>query len=125
MEPLTEAPHEDGHITGVFCMNAVGFSIKPMFILKNLVFLPPELKQFIDEASLSTQASGWMTRRLFFNWCVNFVHELSAYRLTLPPMLRNARATLVTDGHTSRMDVLACQYLHDNYVDMVVLPAHT
>ena len=67
MSPLTEAPHEDGHKTGVFWMNAVRISIKSMFILKNLVCLSPELAGFVDDASFSTESSGWMTRRLFFN----------------------------------------------------------
>ena len=122
--PLTESIHETGNMTAVFCFNAAGWGPKLYFILKNLKTMPKELMTFTENGVFEDQKSGWMTRNLFFHWCVDFVHELTYYRLQLPGHLRTQRITLITDGHCSRSNISALSYLSNNGVDLVVLPAH-
>ena len=49
------------------------------------------------------------------------MHQVSLYRLSLPPELRHARVTLVSDGHGSRANPLALRYLLDHSIDLGVL----
>ena len=39
MCPLVTAQHEYSYVTGVFCANAIGFSIRPMVIVEDIVHL--------------------------------------------------------------------------------------
>ena len=123
--PFTEAPEVNGHVICVLCCNAAGWYTKPFFILQNLQNLPVELGVFSDDAVFSGQTSGWMTRFLWFRWCVEFCHQVGHYRLTLPPSLRSQRITLLSDGHASRRCPLAASYLLGHGVDLVILPPHT
>ena len=124
-QPFAECLGMDTHVTVAFCFSASGWYPKPFMIFEDLRTYPVGVGFYGDAIVCASQRSGWMTRWLFFHWAVHFVHELSHYRLTLPPQLRNARVTLLVDGHTSRYNSKACSYLYDHGVDLVMIPPHT
>ena len=96
-----------------------------MLILDKVHSMPSELERLTDYAVMATQKSGWMTYDLWLRYAIEFVHQVSHYRTSLPPSLREQRITLISDGHASRNNVLAAKYLLDNKIDLVILPAHT
>ena len=71
------------HITGIFCFSASGYVLKPMLILQNYKKIPLDIQEFGEHAIFSSSPNGWITKNLFFGWCVCFVHQISKYRLEL------------------------------------------
>jgi hypothetical protein len=65
-----------------------------------------------------------MTTHLFTIWAIYFAYELSFYRTALPPALRSEEANLFVDGHSSRINSEAVQYLNTHRVRLIILPAH-
>ena len=124
LPPITEKIHQQGNITTLFCFNTKGWSMRPFMILKGLKTLPKELGDFTDHACFSSQINGWISKKLFFNFCREFVGELSHYRTRLPPHLQNAPATLVSDGHGTRISLSTIALLRSHNVNLVILPPH-
>ena len=65
-----------------------------------------------------------MTRDVFLAWCTNLVHEVSLWRPTLPPDIRGQRILLLIDGHPSRKNYAAIEYLRLNGIDVLTFPSH-
>ena len=63
-----------------------------------------------------------MTRSLFLNYFLNFVHWLAHYRRQLPREMAKQPAVLVCHGHNLRMNFAAMHYLHDNNVRCDIIP---
>ena len=115
------------HITAVCCHTANGVKLPPMFILPDIHNLPEELYEF-DESGRAwfvSSPSGWMCRDLFLVWTLHFINWLSLYRQTLPATIRNNRALIILDGHSSRECPIALLLLRNANVDVLVLPGHT
>jgi hypothetical protein len=123
--PFVETPKKRSHMTVGLCFNAVGWKMKPLIILSGLRHLPNELRHFASNAYFETQYSGWMTTHLFVIWAISFAHELSFYRVALPPALRSEWANLFDDGHSSRINSEAVKYLNAHRVRVIILPTHT
>lgn len=115
------------HITAVCCHTANGSKVPPMFILPDIQHLPAELYDFDQSgrAWFCSSPSGWMCRDLFLLWTIHFVNWLSVYRRTLSAAIRNKRALLICDGHSSRECPIALLLLRNAGVDVLVLPGHT
>ena len=111
------------HITTMFCYNAQGERMKPFVIIPKIDLLPfPFLSDF--NAYFATQSNGWMTKTLFSVWAIHFVSELNLIRLTLPPEIRNKKAVLILDNHSSRVNSFAIEFLNKHNIKVITLPAH-
>lgn len=115
------------HVTSMCCHTVSGVPLPPFIILPKLNKLPEELREFAasGQAWFASSQSGWMCRDLFLIWTIHFINWLSIYRTTLAETIRNARALLIVDGHSSRECPIALQLLRSNGVDVLVLPGHT
>ena len=115
------------HITAVCCHTANGVKLPPMFILPDIQRLPNELLEFDESgrAWFASSPSGWMCRDIFFLWTIHFINWLSLYRQTLPATIRDQRALIILDGHSSRECPIALLLLRNAKVDVLVLPGHT
>lgn len=115
------------HITAVCCHSANGAKLPPMIILPDTKHLPPELYEFDENGTawFCSSPSGWMCRDLFLIWSIHFINWLSIYRKTLSVTIRDKRALLILDGHSSRECPLALLLLRNARVDVLVLPGHT
>ena len=113
----------DPHITTMFCCNAQGERMKPFIILPKIDLLPFHfIKDF--NAYFATQSNGWMTKKIFSIWAIHFVAELNLIRLTLPPEIRNEKAVLIIDNHSSRVNSFAIEFLKKHNIIVLTLPAH-
>lgn len=115
------------HITALCVHNVIGVHPPPFIILPGIQHLPAELNEFAESgrAWFSSSTSGWMTRDLFFLFAIHFINWLSQYRTTLSASLRDLRALLIMDGHTSRECPLALLLLRNAKVDVLIIPGHT
>ena len=77
--------------------NAVGAQPKPFIILQDLQKLPDEFKELTGSVAFASSVSGWMTKNLFFCWCITFAHFISYYRLSLDIPLQNQPVILTVD----------------------------
>jgi hypothetical protein len=66
-----------------------------------------------------------MTIHLFAIRAIYFAHELSLYCAALTPALGSEWANLFADGHSSRINSEAVEYLNTHLVRLITLPAHT
>ena len=118
-----------GHITAVFCVNAVGEAIKPLLILPSLLNLPSELKDFQTQCIFSSSPSGWMTSKIFLIWSIFFANEINERRKHLSqiqgPKALSQACFLILDGHKSRINSTALEILYRNNIRVIVLPAHS
>ena len=121
-------PIQMPHFTIMFCHNVIGTLIPPFVLIPQLLDkCPEEIQTFIDLGQIwavSTE-SGWENRDSFLIWTINFINWLSNYRLTLDTSIRDQRALLIIDGHTSRENPISLYILKINSIDVLVLPAHT
>jgi hypothetical protein len=116
---------EESHITAMLCFSASGTKVPPFLILPGLVNLPSELRTLAEKGvTITSSSNGWMTRTLFEVWAHHFVRWLKIHRLSLPPGYSNRRVTLTLDGHISRSNWRALQYLFENGIDVNTFPAH-
>ena len=58
-------------------------------------------------------------------WVICFINDVSIYRQSLPPDLRDKEALLIIDGHSSRENAFAMQLLSNAKINVLVLPSHT
>jgi hypothetical protein len=123
--PFVETPKKRSHMIIGLCFSSAGWKMKSLIILSGLQNLPDELRHFASNAYFATQYSGWMTTHLFAIWAIDFAHELSFHRAALPPALRLEWANLFVDGHSSRINSEAVEYLNTHCVYLIILPAHT
>ena len=121
--PITPDEDHEEHYTGIFPFNAAGEKLKATIIIPGIKNFPDEL-QGID-CHLFSQANGWMTTYLFGMFCINFSHDVSVYRLSLPKELRSEEVILIVDCHPSRINSFAVEYLHKQNIRLITLPAHT
>lgn len=112
------------HITGIVCYNRSGNHPKPGIILSQLKNLPGELQQFTDNADFYSSPTGWITSDVFGKWAVNFAHWVRRWKTGLEPARRQRRVLLLMDGHTSRRNVDAINYLWAHGIDVLTFPGH-
>ena len=122
--PLSTSPQTHPHITACITIGAAGYVMKPMFIIPNKKTLKG-LEQFIGSAYFASSKSGWMNKTLFTYWSFLFIAEMSIYRLSLPPELRNQRILLLLDGHKSRVNYFVARLFESFMIDVLVFPGHT
>ena len=113
------------HLTAIVTFSATGKCFRPGIILPNLKNLPVELEEFSEDIDFYSTKSGWATKSVFDLYCLNLAHEIQAWRVTLPPRLRNGRVLLLVDGHGSRRTARAVRYLHSFGIDLLTFPGHT
>ena len=115
------------HITAMCAHTVSGVALPPFMIFPGAKKLPNELFDLKDSGAawFSSSPSGWMTRDLFFVWCVHLINWLSLYRQTLASNIRDHRALLIIDGHTSRECPLGLLLLRNAKVDVLTLPGHS
>lgn len=119
--PVDETPQ---HMSSLVTICATGVRVPQLIVLSGLLNLPPSLDRFTSRCWFASSSNGWVTRKIFLLWAVNFCHWLSTYRLTLPCNLRNCPAVLYLDGHSSRQNPAAIAYLRQHNVIVIALPAH-
>ena len=115
------------HFTAMCTHNMYGKSLAPFIILPKLQNLPPELKEFAErgEITFASSNSGWETRETFLFLTICFINALSEYRQDLQEEIKNNKALLIIDGHSSRENAYAMQLLSEANVHVLVIPAHT
>lgn len=116
--------NKEAHITGIVTFSAMGKVFRPGVILSKLRKLPDELQQFAG-ADFYTSKTGWMTRELFELYALNLAHEVTRWRLELPPSKRCNRILLIVDGHGSRKTAKGMAYLAQHGIDLLTLPGHS
>lgn len=122
--PVCPMDRQGVHLTGVVTFSCTGKLFKTGIILPKLQNLPDELRPFTQDVNFYTSENGWMTRDVFLAWCTNLVHEISLWRPTLPPEIRGQRILLLLDGHPSRKNYAAIEYLRLNGIDVLTFPSH-
>jgi hypothetical protein len=120
---LTRAQEKLPHLTGVCTFSASGYVCKPIVILKNLKNLK-RLDDLQEHVNFCTSASGWMNRELYTYFAIQFSHEMSHYRMNLPPELQEEPILLLVDGHTSRLSWRANMILNINNIQVLTFPGH-
>ena len=100
-KPYVTTPSKFPHVTACICFNAAGYKLKPFLIFPNKATLRG-LENYKDYFHIASSISSWMNRELFFIWCIEFVCEITLYRLSLDESLRNQPILLITDGHKSQ-----------------------
>ena len=124
MVPVCPMDRQGVHITGIVTFSSTGKVFTPGIILPKLQNLPTELSGFTQNAHFYTSENGWMTKDVFLSYCINLAHEISLWRPTLPPAIRNNRILLLVDGHPSRRCFAGIEYLRMNGVDLLTFPSH-
>ena len=66
-----------------------------------------------------------MTNFLWDSFILFFAHDISRYRLELPPDIRNQEMVLIVDCHVSRISSFAVEYLKLFNIILNILPPHT
>jgi hypothetical protein len=122
--PLVSVLEQVPHITGMVSISGGGKVLEPILILKNLQHLR-EVAEFESECYFATSANGWMTNDIWVYYVIVFSAQISQYRLTIPPELRDAEMLLIVDGHKTRISVLAAVIFLLARIDVLVLPPHT
>jgi hypothetical protein len=123
--PVVEWRKRPLHLTESLCWNSAGWIMRPFIVLSALQHLPRVLKQFQPNCYFVTRQSGWMTKNVFRLSCVYFSHQLSFYRGSLPPPIRNGWANLLVDGHSNRIHSDAVDCLSSHRSRLIILPART
>ena len=111
MHAITNGLPPYQHMSAMVTINASGESVPPMIILSNLQKLPQDLREFQHAAWWASSPNGWMTKRLFTCWAVNFAHWLAKY-LAKINVHESMPALLFVDGHSSRINYTALEYPH-------------
>ena len=118
--------HQDRqHMTAMATVCAGGAKVPLFLILTALQQLPESLSFTTSKCWVASSANGWMTKYLFLDYVINFCHWLTFYRLQLPRDLRAKTAILVLDGHATRLNPAALEYLKRFNVKVVTLPSHS
>lgn len=120
----TEQP-ERQHMTAMLTVCAGGAKVPLFVILTGLQNLPDSLKRLSSRCWVASSSTGWMTKYLFCDYVVNFCHWLTHYRATLPPDMQSRTAFLFLDGHSTRLNPGALEYLRRFNVKAITLPAHS
>ena len=128
--PLAEDGLIIGHYTMVCCTNAIGDKFLPFIIIPSRKTLPNEIADLQVSAQFASSPSGWMTSKLFLAWCFSFVHQLNEYKIKIKNVLERHNAThlptfLFLDGHKSRLNSEAIEYLYAHNVHVIIFPPHT
>lgn len=86
------------------CHSIFGEVMPPYMIIPSIRTLPPELKIFLDSGLIDVAfaPSGYMNKDAFLFWTLTFINRLSVYQLELSEAIRNSRAVLILDGHSSK-----------------------
>lgn len=76
---------------------------------------------FSNQAFFVSTPSGWITKKMFIAFAVFFCNEISLYRIE-----NNISEDiwLILDGHRSRKNSIAIEYLNKNKVNVLILPSH-
>ena len=112
------------HMSALVTVSCSGAVVPPFIILSSLQNVPSDLEDLVPLAWWGSSANGWVTKRLFTCWAINFAHWLTAYRERID-VGQNVRALLFLDGHSSRINFAALEYLARANCDVIILPAHT
>ena len=121
---LTESPHICPHITACITVGAAGYVMKPLYIIPNKKTIKG-LDAFNGTAYFASTKSGWMNKEIFTYWGLLFLSEISLYRLSLPPDLRDQRILLLLDGHKSRNNSFIAMVFDIFKIDILIFPGHT
>ena len=123
---VDEKPPDMPHITSMCCCTIVGTAPPLFIIIKDRQTPPKELKDLIDsgQIALISTTTGWMDRWAFLLWCFHFISYLVSYRQNLPSNLQDSPFLLILDGHTSRENPIALEYLKAYNVEVLILPGH-
>ncbi len=121
-EKLPDLPH----ITAMCTTSIVGAKPPLFIIIKDRQTMPHELKDLVDsgQVAIASTKSGWMDRWCFLLWSFHLVSWVVNYRQTLPSNLREKKILLILDGHTSRENPIALEYLSCYNIEVLVLPGH-
>ena len=109
------------------CGNIYGAGPPPLILLSGLKNLPNEIENLVysNKVAIGSTCNGYMTKDMFLIWTILFINWLMLYRQSLPDALKEARALLILDGHTSRENPLASLLFRKAFVDVIILPSHT
>ena len=115
------------HISVMCCNSVLGDVMPPFMILPTITTLPDELRIFTESEQIDVACapSGYMNRDCFVRWTITFINHLNIYRLKLPLAIRNQRAVLIMDGHSSRACPLALWLLDRANVEVIIEQANT
>ena len=112
------------HMTAMITINAAGIKVPPYIILSGLMNFPNSLQCFNSLSWFGSSANGWMTKNLFLSWSINFVHWLTHYRASLPTNIQNAPCLLYLDGHMTRLNPAAIDYMKKHNIIVIIFPSH-
>lgn len=121
--PHISAPAKGEHITLALCVTAAGGVVRPLCILplKELPRLDPKTEQFFF---ISGQDNGSITKKIFEGWAIAaLIPHVQHTRNTIGQP--RTWALLLIDGHNSRDHMPSIIVLHQYWILILVLPAHS
>ena len=121
--PTQEMEEKWEHNTLMLGVSSSGDSVKPMIILP-LEFMPPLDDKLKAAFHIVGAEKGWITKDGFDLWVKeDFIPYVNQQRTNLKD--QQSRALLIVDGHSSCTNPVTGKLLLDNFVDLIVLPAHS
>ena len=118
---------DTSHIKADCCVSQAGIKVPLFIILNNIKSCPNAHSQYINHPDvwLSSQKSGWMTKKLFYEWCKLFTNWLSENRKFFPPHYATETVTLILDSHKSITSVQAMTLLNLCEVRVITFPPNS
>jgi hypothetical protein len=104
--PLASTIQQLPHITELVSINADGVALDPIVVLKSLQTLG-NLEDLQSHCDFTTHINGWTIKGLWTYFALAFGAQISYYRLTLPPQIRNDDMSLIIDGHKTQLNLTA------------------
>lgn len=121
--PPLEVLEKQEHITLGVCVSAAGAAL-PVLVILPLKTLPNMPERLLKLYLFTGQQTGWMTKEIWKEYIKNvFIPYLQEVRSTY--QLNTARGLLIVDSHSSHEEEEAIELLHQNNIDVVVIPAHS
>jgi hypothetical protein len=110
------------HITLLFCVSSMGYSMKPLAILP-LLTVPTLPIHVLQKFTFSGNSSGWMTGEIFKNWMMTeFVAEVYKLRQLTGT---DDPALLILDNHSSRNSLDLNTLWEVHRIKILFIPPHT
>lgn len=122
--PLIPEAVKVPHLTGCVTFTASGFVFDPLIILPDKKTLRT-LESYDQIAYFASSLAGWNTSNIFTYYCILLVCQLSQYRMTLQPKIREDPILFISDGHPSRYSFKALLILYLFNIQFLLIPPHT
>jgi hypothetical protein len=117
LKPLSVQPDDREWITLIACINAMGWSIPPFFILKAKHHDRAWYHNNPKDWRISVSKNGWTTNELSLAWLQHFIQHTEACTV-------GSHQLLILDGHESHKSLAFQDLCEHNRVITLCMPPH-